>query len=156
MAISLAAYKTLGSIDSLISRLGFLELNEFLTQDEKNAYLRISQNDDWINHSSTVTRKKSVLHFMPCKYKDFERVALMKMEPNAIQDWHTDGNRTTVLIYPLSDNYAPGETRNGKYHGPALVDVTKEHAVFNNDHTRINLQIGFNERIEKVWDLLQN
>ena len=99
---------------------------------------------------------KSVLHFMPCKYKDFERVALMKMDPNAIQDWHTDGNRTTVLIYPLSDNYAPGETRNGKYHGPALVDVTKEHAVFNNDHTRINLQIGFNERIEKVWDLLQN
>jgi len=131
-------------------------LNEFLTTNEKNIYLKMAKNDNWINHQSTVTDKKSTLHFMPCKYKDFERVALMKMEPNAIQDWHTDGNRTTVLIYPLSDNYVPGETRGGKYHGPALIDVTKEHAVFNNNHLRINFQIGFNERIEKVWDLLQN
>lgn len=116
----------------------------------------MAKNNDWINHSSTVTGKKSALHFMPCKYKDFKRVALMKMEPNTTQDWHVDGNRTTVLIYPLSDNYAPGETRNSKYYGPALVDVTKEHAVFNNEYTRINLQIGFDIGIKEVWNLLQN
>ena len=62
----------------------------------------------------------------------------------------------TVLIYPLSENYANGSVRAGEYVGPVLLDVTKEHAVFNNEYTRINLQIGFNERIGDVWPSLKN
>ena len=88
--------------------------------------------------------------------KNFERVSLMKMEPNAVQDWHIDGSRKCVLIYPLTDNYAKGYTRNHdlieSYEGVVLLDVTKDHAVFNNEHTRINLQISFDEVVyDKYW-----
>ena len=148
--------KTSDCIDSQISRLGFLELNEFLTDDEKRKYLIEAKDGEWINHLSTKSNEKSALHFKPTRYKDFERVALMKMEPYAVQPWHTDGNRKTVLIYPLSDNYAPGSTMKGLYHGPVLLDVTREHAVFNNQYERINLQIGFNVGLKESWHLLQN
>ena len=131
-------------------------MNEFLTIKEKDHYLELAKKENWINHTSTHSGRKSMLYFMPCEYKEFERVALMKMNPNTTQDWHKDGNRNTVLIYPLSKNYAPGTTRAGEYNGPTLLDVSKEHAVFNNNATRINLQIGFNEGIREVWNLLKS
>lgn len=136
--------------------MGYLELNEFLTKKEKSDFLKLAEQDNWINHKSTISGEYSPLYFMPCKYKNFERVTLMKMYPKVTQDWHTDGNRKTVLIYPLSENYANGSVRAGEYVGPVLLDVTKEHAVFNNEYTRINLQIGFNERIGDVWPSLKN
>ena len=135
--------------------MGYRKLNEFLSIEEKQKFLRQAEFGEWINHKSTVTGKPSSLYFLPVKYKNYERVSLMKMEPNAVQDWHVDGSRKCVLIYPLTDNYAKGYTRNydliESYEGVVLLDVTKEHAVFNNEHTRINLQISFNEPMEEIW-----
>ena len=48
-------------------------------------------------------------------------------------------------------------TREGEYEGPVLLDVTQEHAVYNNEYTRVCLQISFDESMEEVWDsLLKN
>ena len=128
-----------------------------LTPEEKQHYLKLVDCQGWINHKSTKSGLRSVLHFLPCEYKNFKRVALMKMEPHAIQDWHIDGNRKCVAIYPLSENYAKGMTREGEYEGPVLLDVTQEHAVYNNEYTRVCLQISFDESMEEVWDsLLKN
>ncbi len=138
--------------------MGYRKLNEFLSAEEKKEFLHQAKIGKWINHKSTVTGEPCSLYFLPVKYKSFERVSLMKMEPNAVQDWHVDGSRKCVVIYPLTDNYAKGYTRNHdlieSYEGVVLLDVTKDHAVFNNEHTRINLQISFDEPIEKITALL--
>lgn len=139
--------------------LSYRKLNEFLTKEEKQFYLNLSKSEGWINHKSTKTGISSVLYFLPCKYKNYDRVALMKMKPNAIQEWHVDGNRKCVIIYPLSDNYANGVVKGNNlvesYEGVVLLDVTKDHAVFNNNHTRINLQISFDKDIDEVWRSLK-
>ena len=94
---------------------------------------------------STRTGTPSNLYFSPTSYKSFDRVALMKMKPHAIQDWHVDGSRSSVIIHPLTDNYACGLTESGPYDGVVLLDVKRRHAVFNNEYTRIGLQIMFDE-----------
>ena len=130
---------------------GFCSLPWFLTREEVVHFLNIAQDGEWMNHKSTVSGRASSLYFIRTSYKNYDRVALMKMNPNAIQDWHTDGTRSTVIIHPLTDNYASGMTRSGYYHGPVILDVTREHAVFNNEHTRICLQIGFDKKATEVW-----
>ena len=66
------------------------------------------------------------------------------MNPNAKQDWHTDGillKRNSVIIHPISSNYAHCLTKDGNFNKTAILNTQKEHAVFNNSEIRLNLQI---------------
>lgn len=70
----------------------------------------------------------------------------MKMDPNTIQDWHTDGvnlKRSTVIIHPLTDNYSPFKSKQGESIQPIIANTQEDHAVFNNNNVRMNLQIPF-------------
>ena len=135
-----------------LNERGVCEIPRFLSGTEIEEYLRQADSDDWICHASTKTGKPSSLYFLPTTYRDHERVALMKMYPNAVQDWHVDGTRSTVIIHPLTDNYASGQTEFGEYEGPVILDVSRRHAVFNNEHVRICLQISFNEPAIEIWE----
>jgi len=138
-----------------LEKYGVCSVPQFLSRSEIREYLRQSHSNEWYNHKSTVSGKASSLHFLPTQYKSYDRVALMKMEPHAIQDWHVDGTRSCVVIHPLSENYASGMTEHGEYAGPVLLDVKRRHAVFNNEYTRICLQIGFNEGAVETWRSLK-
>ena len=138
-----------------LEKYGVCSVPHFLSQAEIEEYLRQSTTGEWYNHKSTVSGKPSALHFLPTTYKSYQRVALMKMEPHAVQDWHVDGTRSCVVIHPLSENYARGMTEHGEYEGPVLLDVKRRHAVFNNEYTRICLQIGFDEGAVETWRSLR-
>jgi len=138
-----------------LEKYGVCSVPQFLSQSEIQEYLQQSHSNKWYNHKSTVSGKVSALHFLPTTYKSYERVALMKMEPHAIQDWHVDGTRSCVVIHPLSENYANGMTEHGEYEGPVLLDVRRRHAVFNNEYTRICLQIGFDKGAVETWHSLK-
>ena len=138
-----------------LEKFGVCSVPQFLSQSEIEEYLRQSDSQEWYNHKSTVSGRESSLHFLPTTYKSYSRVALMKMEPHAVQDWHVDGTRSCVVIHPLSENYARGMTDHGEYEGPVLLDVKRRHAVFNNEYTRICLQIGFNEGVIETWRSLK-
>ena len=130
---------------------GVCSLPKFLTREEIVHYLDIAQDGNWHSHKSTVTGKMSELHFLETSYRSYDRVSLMKMKPCAVQDWHVDGTRSAVIIHPLTENYASGQTEFGEYDGPVILDVSRRHAVFNNEYTRICLQISFNETAIEIW-----
>jgi hypothetical protein len=116
----------------------------FVTDDERSYFLSLADSENFVNHKSTITGKSSALHFLPVYFRGLERISIMKMMPNAVQDWHIDGvnlKRHSVIIHPLSDNYAPLMTVNGEVNTTAIINTQVEHAVFNNDSIRINLQI---------------
>ena len=90
--------------------MSFIEVNPFVTDEEKNFFLSKIDEDDWIQHRNTKSGTLSPLNFKgPFVFRKHE-VFLMKMYPNAVQDWHTDGvqfKRSTLILHPLTDNYAP-------------------------------------------------
>ena len=144
--------------------MSFTEISPFVTKDEKQRYLLKINESDWIQHKSTVSGRVSPLQFKPVKFRGID-CYLMKMDSNAIQDFHTDGvklKRNTLIIHPLTDNYSPFVTQNGSSDKPIIADTQSKHAVYNNNYTRLNLQIPFGEsyndvHVDKnsvVWKLL--
>lgn len=147
---------------------GFKEIKPFLTDDEINEYLSMLDADDWHRHKSTKSGRESPLQFKAVKFRDIEtnffkpedveNAMIMKMEPNEEMWWHTDGvgKRQTTIIHPIhpSTDYAPFETRDGDKHykcgNPIIANTLAEHAVFNNDNIRLNLQIPFNITFEEA------
>ena len=145
---------------------GFKEIEPFLTNDEINEYLSMVDADGWHRHKSTQSGRVSPLQFKAVKFRnivtnffkpdDVENAMIMKMDPNEEMWWHTDGvgKRQTTIIHPIhpSTDYAPFETRDeGKYYQsskPIIANTLAEHAVFNNDNVRLNLQIPFNIEFE--------
>ena len=143
--------------------MSFTEIKPFLTDEEKQRFLARIDEDEWHQHKSTVSGKLSPLQFKRDKLRGID-VLLMKMDPNAVQDWHTDGvtlKRNTLILHPITDNYAPFQSEQGESTQPIIADTQARHAVFNNESTRLNLQIPFdvdyNDAIKEdspVWDVL--
>ena len=140
--------------------LSAIEIDFFKAQaEEKSA--------EFINHKSTKTGEPSPLNFLPIEFRGIERVCIMKMLPHSEMPWHTDGTnlkRNTLIIHPLSDDYAPLVTKQGEVTTTALVNTQEEHAVFNNtDSSRLNLQIpldiDFEELVankkHKAWEFIE-
>ena len=131
-------------------------LQPFLTKQEKTRLLKYLEEDDWRQHKNSVSGLLSPLHFKRAEFRDCEKAWVMKMEPNARQEMHTDakgGDRETLIIYPLTDNYAPIVTEDGSTDQPAIVNTQRPHAVYNNNKVRLNLQIPLLCNFE---DLLKN
>lgn len=136
----------------------YYEIPNFLTQEERIYFLSLIDTE-FINHKSTKTGKASPLNFLPVEFRGIDRVLLMKMLPNVEQSWHTDGanlKRHSVIIHPITDNYAPLCTREGNTTLTAIVNTQVEHAVFNNDYTRLNLQIPIDLPFEELIENKDN
>lgn len=140
---------------------------DFITQEEREYFLSLIDSEGYVNHKSTITGKSSSLHFLPVEFRGMERISIMKMLPHAEQPWHTDGvnlRRHSVIIHPLTDNYAPLLTKNGEVTSTAIVNTQEEHAVFNNKHVRVNLQIPIdlpfeelmNNKEHQYWDMIES
>lgn len=125
--------------------MNFREIPVFVTQDERAYFLSKITDTDWHQHRSTASGQLSPLQYKRIVYRGIE-AGLMKMDANAIQDWHTDGvnlKRSTVIIHPLTDNYSPFKSKQGESVHPIIADTQQDHAVFNNNNVRMNLQIPF-------------
>lgn len=133
--------------------LSYHIIPDFLTLQEHEYFLSLIDSDDFINHKSTRTGLSSPLNFLPIEFRGIDRVLLMKMNPNAEQPWHVDGEnlkRNSVIIHPVTKNYAPLVTKEGKVTQTAIVNTQVEHAVFNNENTRLNLQIPIDMPFEEL------
>ena len=125
--------------------MSFTEIKPFVTEQEKEYFLSRLYEPDWYQHKSTVSGRLSPLQFKRIEYRGVE-AALMKMDPYEVQGWHTDGvelKRSTVILHPLTDNYAPFSSMSGSSTTPIIANTQSKHAVFNNDKHRMNLQLAF-------------
>jgi len=143
--------------------MSFTEIESFVTDEERQYFLSRIDESDWYQHKSTVSGRLSPLQIKRVTFRGVD-AALLKMDPDTTQDFHTDGvnlKRSTVIIHPLTDNYAPFTSEQGQSSKPIIANTQASHAVFNNNNTRLNLQIAFdvdyNDAIEDnsiVWNLL--
>lgn len=143
--------------------MSFTEIESFVTDQERQYFLSRISESDWYQHKSTVSGRLSPLQIKRVTFRGVD-AALLKMDPDTTQDFHTDGvnlKRSTVIIHPLTDNYAPFISEQGQSSKPIIANTQASHAVFNNNNTRLNLQIAFdvdyNDAIEDnsiVWNLL--
>lgn len=139
--------------------LNYIKLKDFLTLSQKESLLKQAhKTTDWIVHKSSKSGKLSPLHFKRIDTHIInDKELLMMMKPNTTQDWHTDmKGRNAVLIYPLTDDYAPCEVGEDRITFPALINTQVKHRVVNNNNIRVNFQVPFEESMEEAYELLQN
>ena len=146
----------------MINHINFISLASFLREQQVSKLYELALTcNEFHTHQSSTSGKKSALQFLNISDEVVTRATIMKMDPLAVQDWHVDGKRSTVLIYPLSPAYQPGQVESGYYYGPVLLNVKTKHAVFNNNAVRMNFQVAFDTTIDKIdieeeIDLIKN
>jgi len=133
-------------------------IEKFLNTDTEKKLLDTAlEVQDWYQHFSSKSGEYTALKFYDPKLTFLGRKCwLMKLDPNEIVKEHVDGWRNTVLIYPLTENYAPCVTRQGKTSEAILLNSQQPHSVINNCTTRINLQILFDEDIDDTLRIFKN
>ena len=125
-----------------------IKIKPFLSPAEREYYLKLSYDPEgYINHKSTKSDRITNLHFKPVDFRgmkktDKNKAMLLLINSNDIEGWHIDGPRNTVIIEPLTDNYAPCSCHDEDVHGPLILDVKQKHAVFNNNYRRVGFQIN--------------
>ena len=132
-------------------------IDDFITEEERAYLLSLANADDFVQHKSTVSDELSPLMFKPVKFRNFPRASIMKMLPKTIQGMHVDGSnlrRNTLIIHPLTDNYAPIITQAGEVHQTAIINTQEPHAVFNNDNVRVNLQLPFDVDFKDLENIM--
>ena len=134
--------------------MSFIEIPPFVTEKERLFFISMDDSDDWIQHKSSVSGRLSPLFYKIVYYRGIKSY-LLKMYPNAVQDWHTDGvtlKRNTLILHPLTENYAPYRSIDGESTKPIIADTQVKHSVVNNEYTRMNLQIPFVYSYKDVLD----
>ena len=126
-----------------------IKIKPFLSEAEVEYYLKLAHDPEgYIHHKSSTSERVTNLHFKPVDFRgmkktDKNKAMLLKIMPDALEGWHIDGPRNTVIIQPLTtETYAPCSCLDGDVHGPIILDVKQKHAVFNNSHLRIGFQIN--------------
>jgi hypothetical protein len=88
------------------------------------------------------------------------RVTITSIEENETVPLHTDGNygRNTVIILPLSNNYAPCIADNTviPYMNCYAFNTQVPHTVINNSTRRISLQLWYDMDIEQLYSIMGN
>ena len=88
------------------------------------------------------------------------KVTLTAIEANETVPLHTDGNygRNTVIIMPLSNNYAPCIADNIEipYMNCYAFNTQVPHTVINNSTRRISLQLWYDMDIEELYQIMGN
>lgn len=139
--------------------MNYYELPKFLTQEQFDFFYDMALNvEEWTPYQSTVSGNRMGMYYYQTGLTFEDRnVALVKLEPHDVMDWHVDGKRKTALSYPLSDNYAPCSfTKSQTFDGPMLLNTQARHAVFNNEHTRYSINISFQEPIEEAIQIFES
>ena len=137
----------------------YYELDRFLSLEQEKNLLNIAINaKHWMEWSSTESGKYTPLKFHDPNIIFLDRKCwIMKLYPNEIVKEHTDASfRNTVLIYPLTKNYAPVKTIDGYVDKPALINTQLLHSVNNNNNLRINLQILFDENLDESFKIFNS
>ena len=122
----------------------FKIINKFLTEEEKKFFLSEATKDDFVKHICSNSGEESPFQFRKVPFLGIERASIMKMEPYTTANWHVDGadfNRKTLIIHPLTGNYAPCLTKHGSVDCPIILDTQQVHSIINNSHLRVNFQI---------------
>lgn len=144
----------------MLNNITHYNLPEFLTTAQHTHFLMTAKNlndNEWTQYLTSTGRADGFSYYdLKTTFAD-RNVYLLKMNPNDSIDWHTDSKkRVTALTYPLSEQYAPCQFKNNeKTSGPAFLNTTQEHAVFNNSHTRYSLNISFTENINECIGLFE-
>lgn len=120
--------------------------------------------EDYYYHHSTKSDTYTNLDFLPREYQEVsdlfifkpQMMSLLKVEPNKLVDWHTDAQtlgRQTVVIFPLTDDYALCSTEEGDipYMDCYAFNTQLKHKVQNNNQTRISLQLFYDMPIEELY-----
>lgn len=139
--------------------MNYYELPKFLTEDQFDLFYDMALSvEEWTPYQSTVSGNRMGMYYYQTGLTfEGRNVALVKLEPHDVMDWHVDGKRKTALSYPLSENYAPCSF--AFYHsfdGPMLLNTQARHAVFNNDHTRYSINISFQEPIDEAIKIFES
>lgn len=129
-----------------------MQIKPFVTESERKKLLSLIDSPNFTEHKSP--KGKGGWQFCPVKYRKYDAI-LMKIDPHVEIDWHTDRaylSRRTVILHPLTDNYAPIHFRDDKTVEPIIFDTQVEHAVYNNSTKRLNLQLNFDLDFDTVID----
>lgn len=139
--------------------MNYYELPKFLTQEQFNFFYDMALSvEEWTPYQSTVSGNRMGMYYYQTGLTfEGRNVALVKLEPNDVMDWHVDGKRKTALSYPLSENYAPCSfSESQTFDGPMLLNTKARHAVFNNEHTRYSINISFQEPINEAIKIFES
>lgn len=122
------------------------------------------ESNNYYYHRSTKSNLYTNLDFLPRPSDEVDQIfcikpntmSLLKIDPNKLVDWHTDAKtmgRQTVVIFPLTSNYAPCTTEEGDIpHMDCYAFNTQlKHKVQNNNQTRISLQLFYDMPIEELY-----
>ena len=94
---------------------------------------------------------KEISKFFPIP----DKITLVAIDKNKTVPIHTDGNygRKTVIIFPLTDNYAPCIADNIEipYMNCYAFNTQVPHTVINNSTRRISLQLWYDKDIEDLY-----
>lgn len=144
--------------------LKYFKIDLSLSNDMKNTLVQEAlSSDDYYYHRSTKSGNYTHLDFLPRQYDEVSNLfitkpvmmSLLKIEPDKLVDWHTDSKdnkRDTVVIFPLTKNYAPCTTEDGDipYMDCYAFNTQVMHKVQNNSNTRISLQLFYDMPIEEL------
>jgi hypothetical protein len=132
-------------------------------QTKSDLILDALTSTDYYYHNSTKSKAYTNLDFLPRQYDCVSNLfmlkpsmmSLLKIDPNKLVDWHTDAKslkRQTVIIFPLTENYAPCtiETGDIPYMDCYAFNTQLKHKVQNNNQTRISLQLFYDMPIEEL------
>lgn len=135
--------------------MNYYELPRFLSEERHNDFLNMAESvKEWTPYQSTVSGNRMGMYYYQTGLKFANRnVALIKLEPHDVMDWHVDGKRNTALSYPLSGHYAPCSFEDETFSGVMLLNTQSRHAVFNNEHTRYSINISFQEPINEAIEI---
>ena len=133
------------------------EINDLLEEDKLIDYYKHPGKSgyhhlDFGKPREDLTNK--IIKFFPNPNK----VTLTAIEENKTVPLHTDGNygRKTVIIMPLSNNYAPCIADNIEipYMNCYAFNTQVPHTVINNNHRRVSLQLWYDIEIEKLYHIM--
>jgi len=139
--------------------ISYYEIERFLDKSQEKKLIEIALSvSNWMEWKSSKSGNTSYLKFYDPSLQFIGRKCwLMMLRPNEVVEEHTDVNfRNTVLIYPLTENYAPCNTKHGSTDKPILLNTQMPHSVRNNNHIRINLQVLFDEDLEDAIQIFNS
>ena len=95
---------------------------------------------------------------------DYNKIQLIRFDPDFSFDPHTDVERCSVVIFPVYPilNYNPlifnhmEKEYNIFYYGPVVADTRLTHSIKHNGDYRINLQFDLDISVEDTINLVEN
>lgn len=135
------------------------QINDLLEEDNAISYYKHHGKSGY-HHLDFGKAKEELTHKIIKFFPEANKVTLTAIEANKTVPLHTDGNygRKTVIILPLSNNYAPCIADNTviPYMNCYAFNTQIPHTVINNSTRRISLQLWYDMDIEQLYSIMGN